>query len=49
MEINAKKTVFIATGCGDAQLPFLVNVKGDELIEPHDGAHFFKYLVSGFV
>jgi len=44
MEINAKKTVFIATGCSVGQIPILVNVEGDEPIEPHDENHFFKYL-----
>jgi len=44
MEINAKKTVFIATGCSVGQIPILVNVEGDQPIEPHDEDHFFKYL-----
>src|SRR3954470_22304235 len=44
MEINAKKTVFVATGCNLSQIPILVNVEGDEPIEPHNEKHCFKYL-----
>src|ERR1700753_3423232 len=44
MEINAKKTVFITSGCRDSSIPILVNVEGDEVIEPHTDEHFFKYL-----
>ena len=44
MEINANKTVFVATGCAADQIPLLVNVAGNELIEPHDGNYVFRYL-----
>ena len=44
MEINANKTVFVATGCAADKIPLLVNVAGNELIEPHDGNYVFRYL-----
>ena len=44
LEINAKKTVFITSGCHAHEIPILTNVAGDALIEPKEDTFEFRYL-----
>ena len=44
MELNAKKTEFIAGACPKKEIPLLYDVRGVELISPLDENHVFRYL-----
>ena len=44
MEINSRKTVYVTSEVGAAQIPVLTNIAGDELIEPQPDTQPFKYL-----